>query len=196
MHYWGDDWKYWDTLNKAIDGISDDLKTYRIGHYAKEKYGTMRLDFLHYWDGTIHGWFYPSRCCVRGVWRKFWGLDLKLSTFLRNIGIVNLVHKWQHKHHYGIIKYYCEQYPEITNELLFDCGLLDYEIKKLKGVNMRNPNRIPVMLEVLEEIWKKSPDLRLGQLMFIITDKYFKDRDTFNIEDDELLKVLFKLKEE
>lgn len=61
---------------------------------------------------------------------------------------------------------------------------------------MRNPNRIPVMLEVLEEIWKKSPDLRLGQLMFIITDKYFKDRDTFNIEDDELLKVLFKLKEE
>lgn len=61
---------------------------------------------------------------------------------------------------------------------------------------MRNPNRIPVMLEVLEEIWKKSPDLRLGQLMFIITDKYFKDRDTFNIEDDELLKVLFKLEEE
>jgi hypothetical protein len=133
MHYWGDDWKYWDMLNRAINEISDDLRHYHIGHYPKEKYGTMRLDFLHYWDGTIHGWFYPSRCCVRGIWRKFWSLDLKLSTFLRNIGIVNLVHNWQHKHHCRIIDYYCFMYPEIIEELLFDCGLSEKKEDEIRG---------------------------------------------------------------
>jgi hypothetical protein len=68
MHYWGDDWKHWDTLYKVIDEAEKGLRKYHIGFYIKEKYGTMRLDFLHYWDGTIHGWFRPSYAVYRDFW--------------------------------------------------------------------------------------------------------------------------------
>lgn len=30
---------------------------------------------------------------------------------------------------------------------------------------MRDPNRIPRILEMLEIVWRESPDLRLGQLL-------------------------------
>lgn len=33
---------------------------------------------------------------------------------------------------------------------------------------MRNPERIPIVLQQLGEIWMKSPDLRLGQLLSMI----------------------------
>lgn len=48
---------------------------------------------------------------------------------------------------------------------------------------MRNPNRIPEVLKELEYYWKKCPDMRLGQLIYCITD----GKDIFNIEDEELL---------
>lgn len=52
---------------------------------------------------------------------------------------------------------------------------------------MRDPKRIPVMLEELKEIWEKSPDLRLGQLIEIIrlqANQHYCD--LFNVEDDKL----------
>jgi hypothetical protein len=56
---------------------------------------------------------------------------------------------------------------------------------------MRNPNRIPRILEKLARNWSKYPDLRLGQLLdslrFVACDR---DIDMFYIEDDLIEKEL------
>ena len=59
---------------------------------------------------------------------------------------------------------------------------------------MRNPDRIPIILKRLENIWMKHPDLRLGQL-FINLCFLLKQQGTnmFSIEDDELLNELEKM---
>jgi len=51
---------------------------------------------------------------------------------------------------------------------------------------MRNPKRIAVVLEQLGEVWIKVPDLRLGQLLGILS------LDTFNVEDYDLIDKLAK----
>lgn len=52
---------------------------------------------------------------------------------------------------------------------------------------MRDPERIPKVLGLLEKAWKLSPDFRLGQMIFSIT----KGReDNFYTEDEELTKFL------
>ena len=57
----------------------------------------------------------------------------------------------------------------------------------------RNPKRIDTVLEELEEYWKENPDLRLGQLIFILSSKHNNIDDAFYIEDDELLQTLKKI---
>ena len=51
---------------------------------------------------------------------------------------------------------------------------------------MRDINRIEPLLKEFEELWKQYPDLRFGQLVYILT----YDKDLFNIEDDEMLKLI------
>jgi len=48
---------------------------------------------------------------------------------------------------------------------------------------MRNPDRIPVVLKYLETIWKKVPDLRLGQLIW-----WLAGGDPFSVEDYDMIK--------
>lgn len=60
---------------------------------------------------------------------------------------------------------------------------------------MRDPARIDNILELIEKIWKKYPDLRLGQL---ICNCFHPDADIYFIDDDELvekLKFIYKIKE-
>jgi hypothetical protein len=45
---------------------------------------------------------------------------------------------------------------------------------------MRNPDRIPEILQVLGEVWMKYPDLRLGQI--IDNARYFNEDGT--LRDD------------
>lgn len=47
---------------------------------------------------------------------------------------------------------------------------------------MRDPDRIPRMLALLERIWRANPDMRLGQIIEVATGKH---ADTFWIEDDK-----------
>lgn len=47
---------------------------------------------------------------------------------------------------------------------------------------MRNEDRIPEVLNALEDEWRDHPDLRLGQLLWKIADG-----DPFGLEDDELM---------
>ena len=49
---------------------------------------------------------------------------------------------------------------------------------------MRDPNRIPVILDEIRKVWEKYPDLRLGQL---ISNPY---PDPFFVEDERLVETL------
>ncbi len=56
---------------------------------------------------------------------------------------------------------------------------------------MRNPERIPIILEALRKVWEQSPDSRLGQL--IANSASIGEAEIFYIEDDEMLKAIEKL---
>lgn len=59
---------------------------------------------------------------------------------------------------------------------------------------MRDPNRIPVILEALREEWEACPDMRLCQLISNITrgegPVSIVHRDLFNVEDTEFMREL------
>ena len=52
---------------------------------------------------------------------------------------------------------------------------------------MRDPARIPVILERLRVVWEKSPDMRLGQLVSIGLHWSEWGSDPFYIEDEFLM---------
>ena len=54
---------------------------------------------------------------------------------------------------------------------------------------MRDPNRIPKVMALLEEGWKKVPDWRFGQLIENLK-RYIGVQDLFYMEDDQLEKVI------
>lgn len=55
---------------------------------------------------------------------------------------------------------------------------------------MRNPNRIPIILNQLEELWKEHPDMRLGQLLVNIVHNMnqasIEVYNIFYVEDDKI----------
>ena len=55
---------------------------------------------------------------------------------------------------------------------------------------MRDPNRIDPILDEIREIWKRHPDLRLGQL--ILNARLGEDHAPrlYNLEDDRLIERL------
>lgn len=59
------------------------------------------------------------------------------------------------------------------------------------GVEMRDPKRIQTVLKLLEKVWKKFPDYRLGQLLEnVATAAGRPDHCVFHIGDDEWVKFL------
>lgn len=57
---------------------------------------------------------------------------------------------------------------------------------------MRNPQRIPRILDLLEKAWKEVPDWRLGQLVYNISEctEWY---DVYCMEDDDFEKGLKEL---
>lgn len=51
---------------------------------------------------------------------------------------------------------------------------------------MRNPKRIPKVLKEIEKVWKKYPDLRLGQLIL----NSCGEPPLYCIEDEDLINLL------
>jgi len=51
---------------------------------------------------------------------------------------------------------------------------------------MRDPNRIPEVLDLIKQLWEKYPDWRLGQLIVNVSDT----NDVFYVEDDRVVKGL------
>jgi hypothetical protein len=52
---------------------------------------------------------------------------------------------------------------------------------------MRDPNRIPNVLDTIRKVWSMYPDLRLGQLLANHVDTL--DR-LYYLEDDRLIEIL------
>jgi len=52
---------------------------------------------------------------------------------------------------------------------------------------MRDPKRIDRILKLIEDIWKKMPDMRLGQLLYNFAEF---EGDIYNYEDSETEKKL------
>ena len=80
---------------------------------------------------------------------------------------------------------------------------------RLKKTAMRPPERIDEILELIEKIWKKNPDMRFMQLLYILQMECAESQDgrgkvieteqdgfqkvgfdLFHLEDDLLKKVL------
>ena len=54
---------------------------------------------------------------------------------------------------------------------------------------MRNPNRIPEIMALLQRGWQKVPQWRLGQLIENLK-RYIGVDDLFYIEDDEMIEKI------
>lgn len=57
---------------------------------------------------------------------------------------------------------------------------------------MRDPNRIPIVLDYIRRLWEKHPDWRLGQLLCNLRDIPTEKEgacDLWGIEDDDLVLV-------
>jgi hypothetical protein len=56
---------------------------------------------------------------------------------------------------------------------------------RLRGAPVRDPARIPVLLDALRAAWEQSPDLRLTQLLVNLLDA--RPNPIFSVEDDVVL---------
>jgi uncharacterized protein YihD (DUF1040 family) len=52
---------------------------------------------------------------------------------------------------------------------------------------MRDPQRIPEIMPLLQSVWAEAPDLRLGQLLCALCYLASSTTDVFNMEEDQLL---------
>lgn len=74
MHCWGDEWfqKNGNDLNNAIDFIEENLHKYGIGVCGKEKYGTYRDEYLHFWNGGLYEILFGYRVWIGSHRRYKW----------------------------------------------------------------------------------------------------------------------------
>lgn len=57
---------------------------------------------------------------------------------------------------------------------------------------MRKPDRIPIVLEKIHQVWKSNPDYRLGQLICVLANIGNPKVELFNIEEEDLIVGLEK----
>ena len=51
---------------------------------------------------------------------------------------------------------------------------------------MRDPNRIPIVLERVRQVWEANPQWRLGQLLCTVAEW----KDLYYLEDEEVVHAL------
>ena len=54
----------------------------------------------------------------------------------------------------------------------------------------RDPTRIDPILDKIRDLWKRHPDLRLGQLIFLLAG----GKDLWSIEDEQLVAGIKRVK--
>lgn len=57
-------------------------------------------------------------------------------------------------------------------------------------ISMRNPDRIPQIINALETLWKENPDYRLGQIIVATIKPLSPSPSIYYIEDDIILEKL------
>lgn len=61
---------------------------------------------------------------------------------------------------------------------------------------MRDPKRIAPIVQKLQEVWEKNPDLRLGQLLIAVDPRPITTMKVFGLDDHAWLECLEKFEEE
>jgi hypothetical protein len=108
MHYWGDEWKYWDLLYKVQADIDYYVFKYsRVRLISKEKYGTLRYEYL---------FAPPYSVCYK--YPKGW------LNFLERLWRRSCMNRWQLRWACYLVKrrilHNASKYPEIALEILTD----------------------------------------------------------------------------
>lgn len=136
MHYWGDDWPYWDDLNQCVNYISKRARDYRIGGQIKEKYGTVRwYIYLHdmisdlIWPGHIwvrwnaKSWWHPALRWAQPVLGPVMSwIDYRIYSTKKN-PVKTLIQKYQYKKVLQIYKEALEKWPHLRKEILSSSDL-------------------------------------------------------------------------
>lgn len=58
---------------------------------------------------------------------------------------------------------------------------------------MRDPKRIKQLLEAIEHLWNKAPDMRFSQIVNLIADQ--ATHDFFYTEDNQVMDIIKQLEE-
>ena len=156
-HYWGDEDFDWNALNHCVHLYDHVLKKYgRMCVHTKEKYGSMRLQFVGMGWGGIYGFIKPGHLFFR--WTSFkinktvtiegekhtYQQDFLMSlnefteTIAKYTGIRWLIHKYQ-MFLFNMLTLYCvRKYPHIKDEIMeeweFERWLYGWVKKKVNYV--------------------------------------------------------------
>lgn len=132
-HTWGDKDFDWHALDEACQYFSKNVQRYgRMMCFTKEKYGTMRIEFLNMQHHGIYGFLFPRNLYMMAKYRSMndfianifnkIGLGYilwKYKVLVFNIVTIMTVNKWLH------IK------NEIIDDLYFDDLLYEWTKKKI-----------------------------------------------------------------
>jgi hypothetical protein len=120
MHSWGDEWAYWDDMNRVVDFMWDYLHKWRFpARDVKEKWGTLRVYCSFGWTSP-HDITHPGHAYIR--YKKggiMW--SLQYSKVVRWIFQYilhkpsQLFHIWVYRRAYRLA---CEKWPQCAAEIL------------------------------------------------------------------------------
>jgi len=123
MHYWGDDWPYWNDLYEAQRMLHNQLRN--VYHLPltdlKEKYGTLRIWITP--SFTLHNLLWPGHCfCRWPKWLHFmWKLDIYFwPKFGRYTGLTWLYNQYVNRAYTMSMEKVARAFPHIKAEILSD----------------------------------------------------------------------------
>jgi len=77
----------------------------------------------------------------------------------------------------------------MKNEIPWDFDQKAWDL----GTGHRNPNRIKIIIDMLQEFWSKNPDYRFGQVManFLLANNIENLGELYRLEDEDFF-IKFK----
>lgn len=123
MHIWGDEGVDWAAINAVAEEIPHHMRRWgRITVHGKEKYGTVRLEFLYY-GFSLNQFFFPGYMYYGNsrIQKVFHKIDMSATA---QWIYTNLINPWYTKYQMWItkraIKKAVKKYPHIRKEILSD----------------------------------------------------------------------------
>ena len=127
MHYWGDDWEYWDDFYEMEEYFAKLIRKYRLpAIQIKEKYGSLRCYMAGLGYDSLHSITHPGHAFSRYPdW--LWKINC------RYLMSSNIFWRWlvywpsefiNSKLYRGAYKKTIKKYPHLRDEILY---MADYE---------------------------------------------------------------------